>query len=138
MTDIRTLLARCLIALFGLFCAASGAAQTLEVTMTAYSPDAAQTDATPTVTSTGEEVREGIVAVSRDLLGGVLPYGSELRVVDVREDERACGGWLPGQVLEVQDTLHPRKSKQIDLWVPDREQALAWGRCEVVVEVIGA
>ena len=70
-------------------------AQTLEVTMTAYSSEAAQTDGTPTITATGEEVGPGVVAVSRDLLNDELPYGTELRVVEVNSEANACGGWNP-------------------------------------------
>lgn len=111
-------------------------AQTLTVTMTAYSSEAIQTDSSPFTTSTGETVRPGIVAVSRDLLGTALPYGAKLRVVEVKEDPRACGGWDPGMVLEVQDTMHRRKRNRVDLWVPSREEALQWGVCKVVLEVL--
>jgi 3D (Asp-Asp-Asp) domain-containing protein len=111
-------------------------AQTLTVTMTAYSSEALQTDSTPSVTSTGETVRPGIVAVSRDLLATALPYGTKLRVVEIKQDPRACGGWDPGVILEVQDTMHRRKRNQVDLWVPSREEALQWGRCEVVLEIV--
>lgn len=113
-----------------------GTAQTLEVTMTAYSAEAAQTDSSPMITATGETVGEGIVAVSRDLLGTVLPYGTELRIVEVNDEANACGGWVPDTVLEVQDTMHPRRENHVDIWVPTREQALEWGRCEAVLEVL--
>ena len=115
---------------------AFGGAQTLEVTVTAYSAEAAQTDGNPMVTATGETVSEGIVAVSRDLLGTVLPYGTELRIVEVDDEANACGGWVPDTVLEVQDTMHPRRENHVDIWVPTREQALEWGRCEAVLEVL--
>ena len=111
-------------------------AQTLEVTMTAYSSEAAQTDNTPTVTATGEEVGPGVVAVSRDLLQTELPYGTELRVLEVNTEANACGGWNPGMVLEVQDTMHPRRTNHVDIWVETREEALEWGKCEAVLEVI--
>ena len=111
-------------------------AQTLEVTMTAYSSEAAQTDGTPTITATGEEVGPGVVAVSRDLLNDELPYGTELRVVEVNNEANACGGWNPGMILEVQDTMHPRRTNHVDIWVQTREEALEWGKCEAVLEVI--
>lgn len=111
-------------------------AQTLTVTMTAYSSEVIQTDSTPFTTSTGETVRPGIVAVSRDLLGTALPYGTKLRVAEIKDDPRACGAWDPGIILEVQDTMHRRKRNQVDLWVPSRQEALQWGRCKVVLEVL--
>ena len=113
-----------------------GFGQTLEVTMTAYSSEAAQTDSTPTVTATGETVGPGVVAVSRDLLQAELPYGTELRVVEVNTAANACGGWNPGMVLEVQDTMHPRRTNHVDIWVETREEALEWGKCEAVLEVV--
>ena len=125
-----------LIAVMTLLLIGAASAQTLTVTMTAYSSEVRQTDSTPFVTSTGETVRPGIVAVSRDLLGGVLPYGSTLRIVDIAEDPRACGGWDPGMILEVQDTMHRRKRNRVDIWLPSRAEAIQWGICEVVLEVV--
>lgn len=111
-------------------------AQTLEVTMTAYSSEEAQTSGDPTVTATGEEVGPGTLAVSRDLLQSELPYGTTVRVVEVDSSPNACGGWVPGIILEVQDTMHPRMSNRVDIWVPTREEAIQWGRCVAVLEVV--
>lgn len=112
------------------------AAQTIEVTMTAYSSEAGQTDADPLVTATGEEVGPGTLAASRDLLNTDLPYGTVVRVVEVNDEANACGGWEVDMLLEVQDTLHPRMLNRVDLWLPSRDQAVQWGRCEVVLEIL--
>lgn len=112
------------------------AAQTLEVTMTAYSSEAAQTDNEPHITATGETVGPGTLAASRDLLNAELPYGTIVRVTEVNDESNACGGWEPDMLLEVQDTLHPRMQNRVDIWLPSRDQALEWGRCDVVLEVV--
>ena len=112
------------------------------VRATGYNSMASQTDASPTVTATGTTTRPGVLAVSRDLLGGDLPYGSMVRLRDLGayRDGRDPGRFqsiLDGQGLFiVEDTMHPRKRQQIDVWFGDRRSALNWGVREVRVEVI--
>ena len=104
----------------------------LELTMTAYSSSPDQTDATPFVTASGQRVRDGIVAISRDLERLGLRFGSKVVVTAVGGP--SCGPAareLVGRVLEVQDRMHRRKRRQIDVWRPSREGALAIGRCRV-------
>ena len=106
----------------------------LDLTMTAYSSTPDQTDSTPFVTASGQGVRDGIVAVSRDLELLGLRFGSKVVVTEVGGP--SCGpaaGELVGRVLEVQDRMHHRKYRQIDVWQPSREEALAIGRCHVRV-----
>ena len=122
---------------FGISLAQVEVGETFTVTMTAYSSTRSQTDSTPFITSTNQRVRSGIVAASRDLLVSDFPYGSKLRVVAI-EDTRSCGGWDPGMTLEVQDTMHPRKQNQIDLWLPSTARARKWGRCKVKIEILGS
>ena len=121
--------------IFVLSCSAASAQNTLQVVMTAYSSTEAQTDGTPTITATGAEVREGIIAVSRDLLETQLPYGTKVRVVNLQTEENGCGGFDTG-ILNVQDTMSPEKTNQVDLWLPTTEQALEWGRCTATLEVV--
>ena len=83
------------------------------VTVTYYSSTRRETDKTPRVTASGTRVRRGILAVSRDLLAEA-PYGS---VVE-----------LDGQLYVVEDTMHRRWRKRVDVWVPSREEALRGGR----------
>lgn len=111
-------------------------AQSFEVTMTAYSSTVDQTNSQPFITATNQRVRMGIIAASRDLLATELPHGTRVRVVYIHDDPRACGGWDPGMVLEVQDTMNRRKRNTIDLWLPSRREARLWGRCRVVLEVV--
>ena len=108
----------------------------LEVTMTAYSSHPEQTDSTPRITATGQRVRPGIVAVSEDLLTTQLPFGTKVRIVDIRDDPGRCGGFNSGTVLEVQDVMHERKENQVDVWMPSEAKAEGWGTCVVTLEVV--
>jgi 3D (Asp-Asp-Asp) domain-containing protein len=108
----------------------------LRLTMTAYTSRVQETDATPFITATGRRVRWGTVAASRDLLAAGLPYGTKLRVVALEPDPRRCGGGTLPEVLVVEDTLHPRKRRQLDVWMDDLAAARRFGRCAAVVEVL--
>lgn len=93
-----------------------------QVTLTAYSSEVSQTDNTPFITATGERVRPGVIALSRDLLQR-YPYGTQARLLS-----HGCGGSVHHRLV-VADTMHPRKRRQVDIWMPSRQQALRWGRC---------
>jgi 3D (Asp-Asp-Asp) domain-containing protein len=117
----------------------------LGVLMTAYNSEVWQTCGAactspydPFITATGVWVRPGIVAVSRDLLAGPVPYGSKVQVLKVDASQPGCSGWLPGMPLDVQDTMHARKTNQLDLWLESKQDALLWGRCRATVQVFYA
>ncbi|MEJ2666901.1 MAG: hypothetical protein P8Z81_07375 [Deinococcales bacterium] len=101
-----------------------------------------QTDTTPYITSTGQHTRFGIIAVSQDLLGHALPYGSLVRIRDLGDyyTGRGYGRYqslLDAQgVFIVEDTMHYRKRQQIDIWFADYASAVNWGMRKVQVEVI--
>lgn len=109
---------------------------TLEVVVTAYSSTPAQTDGDPTVTATGQTVRPGILAVSRDLLDTQLPYGTQVRILEIHADEEGCGGYPTSTVFEVQDTMAARIENQVDIWMPNLQEAVAWGSCVATLEVV--
>lgn len=112
------------------------------VRATAYNSMESQTNAQPHVTATGTRTRWGIIAVSRDLLGFDLPYGSLVRLHDLGNyhNGRGFGAYqtlLDGTALfVVEDTMHPRKTNQIDLWFADYASAVNWGVRRVEVEVV--
>ncbi len=112
------------------------------VRATGYNSVSGQTDSTPYVTATGARTRFGVVAVSRDLLGGSLPYGSLVRLKDLGSyyTGRGAGAFqnlLDSQALFiVEDTMHSRKAQQIDVWFPDYSTAISWGVRKVEVEVV--
>ncbi len=128
-----------LFALFSLSFVALGVAaqpHTLEVVVTAYSSTPEQTEGDPTVTATGQSVRPGILAVSRDLLGTQLPYGTQVRVVEIRADEEGCGGYPTSTIFEVQDTMAESIVNQVDIWMPSLQEAVDWGICVATLEVV--
>lgn len=114
---------------------------------TAYNSLESQTDSTPFITATGETTRPGLVALSRNLLESI-PYGSVVEIIDIRPREgnpNGCGatmhtirrletlpGLEPGQ-FRVEDTMHPRKENQLDMWLEHLEDAKRWGVCEIVI-----
>lgn len=111
------------------------------VRATAYNSLESQTDAQPFITSTGARTRWGIIAVSRDLLGGDLPYGTLVRLTDLGgfHGGRGAGAYqalLDAHLFVVEDTMHPRKTGQIDVWFADHASAVAWGVRRVEVEVV--
>jgi len=109
---------------------------------TGYNSMVDQTDATPFITSTGQHTRFGIIAVSPDLLGRDLPYGSLVRIQDLGNyySGRGYGRYqslLDGQGLfVVEDTMHYRKHDQVDIWFSDYASAVNWGVRKVRVEVV--
>lgn len=113
-----------------------------ELRATGYNSEVAQTNSQPFITATGARTRPGIIAVSRDLLGRDIPYGSLVRIRDLGgfHDGRHSGHFqvmLDEQDLFiVEDTMHQRKTNQIDVWFADKSTALTWGVRRVEVELV--
>ncbi len=108
---------------------------------TGYNSHVNQTDSTPFITSTGARTKFGVVAVSRDLLGGDLPYGSLVYLRDLGNyySGRGAGAFqalLDEQVFVVEDTMHARKTRQLDVWFESYSQAVNWGVRKVEVELV--
>jgi 3D (Asp-Asp-Asp) domain-containing protein len=108
---------------------------------TAYNSEESQTDSTPFITATGATTAFGIIAVSPDMLA-TIPYGSLVRLKDLGSYRSGRGegkfqGVLDTQDLFiVEDTMHPRKFEQIDVWFPHQAEALSWGVRKVELEVV--
>lgn len=128
----------------GLFSVTLGpsANPTATVRATGYNSHASQTDSTPFITSTGARTRFGIVAVSRDLLGTELPYGSLVRLRDLGSYYTGKGAGAFQALLDqqglfiVEDTMHARKTQQLDVWFPDYSTAINWGVRRIEVELV--
>jgi len=111
------------------------------VRATAYNSLESQTNSQPFITATGRRTDWGIIAVSRDLLGGDLPYGTLVRLRDLGafHTGRGPGAYqtlLDATLFVVEDTMHPRKRQQVDLWFADYASAVAWGVRRLEVEVV--
>jgi 3D (Asp-Asp-Asp) domain-containing protein len=118
------------------------ATPSLEVRATAYNSLESQTNSQPFVTATGAQTRWGIIAVSRDLLEFDLPYGSLVRLRDLGNFHNGRGYAAYQTLLDgaglfvVEDTMHPRKTNQIDVWFADYASAVNWGVRRVELDVI--
>jgi len=128
----------------GLFSVAFGptANPTATLRATGYNSLVNQTDSTPFITATGARTRFGIVAVSRDLLGNDLPYGSLVRLRDLGSYYTGKGAGAFQHLLDeqglfvVEDTMHARKTQQLDVWFPEYSTAINWGVRRVEVELV--
>lgn len=98
------------------------AGRTAVLKSTAYNSLAAQTDATPHITATGTRTRPGVVALSRDMLR-LFPYGTRVRITPLNGSHP----YVNGRIFIVEDTMHARKTNQVDIWMPTRSQAMQWG-----------
>ncbi len=109
---------------------------------TGYNSMESQTDSTPHITATGARTTFGIVAVSRDLLGTDLPYGSLVRIRDLGAFHTGYGVGKFQHLLDsqqlfiVEDTMHARKRGQIDVWFESYDTAVNWGVRKVEVELV--
>ena len=100
------------------------------VLVTGYSSRVQETDDTPFITATRDSVRCGVTTLSRDLLKK-RGYRSTVYVQGYRE---------PFIVL---DTMHPRKTHQVDIWhaktsdailVGGKTRAVVWYEEKIVYE----
>jgi 3D (Asp-Asp-Asp) domain-containing protein len=112
----------------------------LTVRSTAYNSIPNQTDLSPFHTSTGARTRYGIIALSRDLLKRI-PYGSKVRLQDNGSWKNGRGygkynAMLKDTVFVVEDTMHPRKSGTVDVWLPARDRAMQWGVRSLKMQIV--
>jgi 3D (Asp-Asp-Asp) domain-containing protein len=85
------------------------------VTLTAYSSTVEQCDATPYLTASDQSVHVGIIAVSDDLM----------KELGLRFGQRVL---IPGYGLfEIQDRMHPRWHRRVDIWQENSEVARRFG-----------
>jgi 3D (Asp-Asp-Asp) domain-containing protein len=67
-------------------------------------------------------VRDGIIATN------FLPFGTAVKIPEIYGDK----------VFVVEDRMNKRYWQNIDIWFPDRETALEFGRKQIVIEVISS
>ncbi len=95
------------------------------VEVTAYSNTPDQCDSTPNITASNIRVRDGIVALSRDIEQAMgLKFG-DLVLLE------------PYGVFEFQDRMNKRIKCTVDIFMPERAQALSFGRQTGVLYPIG-
>lgn len=95
----------------------------IPVTVTAYSADIAQTDSTPNITASNKKVAPGYVALSRDL---EKDYG--LKFGDMVH--------LDGfGTFEFQDRMHKRKTRQVDIFMEQKKDAVQFGIKRTILKI---
>ena len=90
------------------------------VITTAYSSTPDQTDDTPFITASGTQVRDGLVAAN------FLPFGTQIKIPEFYGDK----------VFIVEDRMHSRKEYQVDIWFPNKTEALDFGAKLTTIEVL--
>lgn len=85
------------------------------VEVTAYSPNEQETDDTPFHTASNRKVRNGIVAVSRDLFNQGWVFGRKIYI-------NSLG------IYTIDDLMADSKKNQIDIFMFDSQQAISFGR----------
>lgn len=96
----------------------------INATITSYSPRKGETDSDPYVTASMEPVREGSVAVSRDLFYRGWVFGRKI--------------YIKGEgVFTITDLMHARKTNQIDIFRFNTKAALEFGKQQRKVVLLG-
>lgn len=90
------------------------------VIVTGYASNVSETDSTPDINATMTYVRQGSLALSRDLLrtftpGAPFDFGDWVMISGIG-------------IFVVDDVMHERWRNCADIWFPDRKQAIRWGR----------
>ncbi len=94
-----------------------------QVTVTAYNPTPEQTDGDPLMAASMRKVRPGTVAVSRDLFDQGWVFGKKVRIEGLG-------------IFEINDLMHPRMTKRVDVFMWDEKQAQAFGKKRVKVALL--
>ena len=84
--------------------------------VTAYSSSLDETQGDPFITASGQRVRDGIIACSRE-----YPFGTRFLI--------------EGRLYVCLDRLARKYDHRIDIWKPNKAEALQFGRRELPVEV---
>lgn len=92
----------------------------IEILATAYSSSIDETDDTPFITASGSHVRDGIIAAN------FLPFGSKVKLPELFGDK----------VFTVEDRLSARYNNRIDIWFPNKAEAVEFGSKIVEMEIL--
>lgn len=93
----------------------------MNVIITAYSSSPLETDGNPYMTAAGTRVKEGIVA------NNMLPFGTKIKIPEI----------YGNKIFVVEDRMNWKKGNyQVDIWFPERIQALNFGAKRTYIEVL--
>lgn len=92
----------------------------MTVRASAYTSTVAECDSDPFTTASGAKVKDGIIAMNG------IPFGTKIRI-------RGQGD----KIYVVQDRMNAKwGNHRIDIWMPDRHQALEWGVRTVTIDIV--
>ena len=94
--------------------------KTIYILVTAYSSSPDETDEDPLITASGTLVRPGVAA------SNFLPFGTLIKIPSL----------FGNKVFRIEDRMHPRFSKRIDIWMPSKEKAKNFGVKKVKIEIL--
>jgi len=97
----------------------------LQLLATGYSSTVWETDDTPFITASNTRTRTGVVALSRDLLTrysdqAPFKFGDAIHISGLGE-------------FSVEDSMHGRWRRRVDIWFPSRSDAWEFGKRRVTV-----
>ncbi|MDO8600689.1 MAG: hypothetical protein Q7R73_03690 [bacterium] len=92
----------------------------MRVALTAYSSHPDETDSTPFLTASGTETRDGVIAAN------FLPFGTIVRIPELFGDK----------TFIVEDRMHRKFSKRVDIWMPTKKKALIFGKTISEIEIL--
>jgi 3D (Asp-Asp-Asp) domain-containing protein len=97
----------------------------VRVVATGYSSSVIETDDTPFITATNTRTRNGVLALSRDLLrrftpGAPFSFGDRVHISGL--------GYFV-----VEDVMNARWTQRVDVWFPSRGEAIHFGLRDVVL-----
>jgi 3D (Asp-Asp-Asp) domain-containing protein len=103
----------------------SGDVFSTRLVATGYSSSVMETDDTPFITASNTRTRPGVVAMSRDLLRRYNPqapfsFGDTIHITGLGD-------------FFVEDSMHWRWRRRIDIWFPSRDAAWRFGKRNVTV-----
>ncbi|NQU77819.1 3D domain-containing protein [Candidatus Falkowbacteria bacterium] len=90
------------------------------VTVTAYTSEIWQTDASPFTTANGSIVHDGVIAAN------FLRHGTKVRFPEYFGDK----------IFEVKDRMNPRYYYRADIWMDDKPVAKQFGRRTLKIEIL--
>lgn len=91
---------------------------TTHITITAYSSTEDQCDSDPFTAATGKHVYWGMLASNG------YPFGTKIQIPE-----------FGNKIFSIEDRMNDRYYHHLDIWMPTREQAKAWGSRYVEVKI---
>lgn len=93
------------------------------VSVSAYTSEVAQTDASPCITANGfnlcEHNQEDVIATN------MFPFGTKVKIPAID----------PDRIFTVEDRMHERYQNNVDVWMKDKGDAIKFGRKTLEIQV---